>query len=125
MSSDQWDLVLDLVCYRTYGDEREASPVFFLQCASGKNWREKIHTPNAETWKKYLNAAVAPSTGIIAPFVIENAELKRASLAGQAIVFDRIRLLSAKRSLPIELPAQLAIDLKNWMANRIDKLPMA
>lgn len=127
---DQWvapqgnDGGLDLVCYRTFGDEREASPVFFLQCASGKNWREKIHTPNGETWKKYLNAAVTPSTGIIAPFIIESADLKRASLAGQAIVFDRIRLLSAKRSLPIALPVDLADDLRDWMTPRIANLPM-
>lgn len=128
---DQWispqgnDGGLDLVCYRTYGDEREGTPVFFLQCASGKNWRQKIHTPNGATWKKYLNSAVTPSTGIIAPFVIENAELKRASLEGQAIVFDRIRLLSAKRAAPIVLPDDLADDLRAWMAVRIADLPMA
>ncbi len=115
---------LDLVCYRTYGDERQGTPVFFLQCASGKNWRDKIHTPNGETWKKYLNAAVTPSTGIIAPFVIENAELKRASLEGQAIVFDRIRLLSAKRSLPVELPEDLADELREWMRVRVEALPV-
>ncbi|MDF0596313.1 hypothetical protein [Psychromarinibacter halotolerans] len=116
---------LDLVCYKTFGDEREGMPVFFLQCASGKNWRDKIHTPNGRTWQKYLNAAVMPSTGIIAPFVIESAELKRASLEGQAIVFDRLRLLSAKRENPIELPDELANDLKAWMQVRVDALPIA
>lgn len=128
---DQWispqgnDGGLDLVCYRTYGDEREGTPVFFLQCASGKNWRQKIHTPSGAEWQKYLNSAVMPSTGIVAPFVIENPELKRASLQGQVIVFDRIRLLSAKRAFPIVLPNELANDLREWMAIRIADLPKA
>lgn len=115
---------LDLVCYRTYGDEREGTPVFFLQCASGKNWRQKIHTPSGTEWQKYLNSAVVPSTGIIAPFVIETPELKRASLQGQVIVFDRIRILSAKRAVPITLPKDLADELREWMAVRIADLPM-
>ena len=115
---------LDLVCYRTYGDEREGTPVFFLQCASGKYWRHKIHTPSGTEWQKYLNSAVVPSTGIIAPFVIETPELKRASLQGQVIVFDRIRILSAKRAAPITLPKDLADELREWMAVRIADLPM-
>ncbi len=28
---------LDLVCYRDFMDEREGMPMYFLQCASGKN----------------------------------------------------------------------------------------
>lgn len=115
---------LDLVCYRGYGDEREAMPVFFLQCASGRNWRQKIHTPSAAKWQKYLNAAVMPSTGILAPFVIENAELKRASLEGQIVVFDRLRMLSAKREAPFDLPDDLREAVQAWMKVRVDDLPL-
>ena len=60
------DAGLDLVCYRSFGDEREALPVFLLQCASGKNWRDKLDTPNVELWSKLLNSAVKPSKGIVA-----------------------------------------------------------
>lgn len=115
---------LDLVCYRRFDDQREAMPVFFLQCASGRNWRQKIHTPSAAKWQKYLNAAVMPSTGILAPFVIENAELKRASLEGQIVMFDRLRMLSAKRQVPFDLPNDLRDDVKAWMQVRVDDLPL-
>ena len=121
--SEEKDGGLDLVCYRAFGDEREAMPVFFLQCASGKNWRTKIHAPNAATWQKYLNSAVAPSTGIVAPFVIDEAKLKRAALQGQIIVFDRLRILSARREYPVALPPELDESLRNWMKPRVDELP--
>lgn len=116
---------LDLVCYRSFGDEREAMPAFFLQCASGKNWRTKIHTPNALTWQKWLNSAVAPSTGIVAPFVIDAEKLKQAALEGQIVVFDRLRLLSARREFPVVFPAELSNALKAWMEPRISELPFA
>ena len=114
---------LDLVCYRSFGDEREAMPVFFLQCASGKNWRDKIHTPNAHIWQRYLSSAVAPSTGIVAPFVIDTDKLKRASLEGQTIIFDRLRILSARREYPVALPAELNVALRAWMEPRVTELP--
>ena len=116
---------LDLVCYRSYGDEREAMPVFFLQCASGKNWRDKIHTPSAATWQKYLDSAVAPSTGIVAPFVVSSEKLKLSGLEGQIVVFDRLRLLSARREYEMALPAELCDALRVWMEPRINELPFA
>ena len=116
---------LDLVCYRSFGDEREAMPVFFLQCASGKNWRDKIHTPKASVWQKYLNSAVAPSTGIVAPFVIDDIKLRQASLEGQIIVFDRLRILSAHQEHPVELPEDLNDSLRAWMEPRVSELPFA
>jgi len=116
---------LDIVCYRSFQDEREAQPLFFLQCASGKNWRDKVETPSARNWWKYLNAAVEPSTGIVAPFVIDDWELRRGALTGQAIVFDRIRLISAARAGNIILPQRLRDELVAWLTPRVDALPRA
>jgi hypothetical protein len=116
---------LDLVCYRKFQDEREAMPVFFLQCASGKNWRTKIETPNPDLWQKLLNSAVRPSTGIAAPFVIEPKELKTAALIGQIVVFDRLRILSAAREGPVTLDNQFGGEVLAWMQPRIEALPRA
>ena len=114
---------LDIVCYRQFDDEREALPAFFLQCASGKNWREKVNTPNANEWQKYLNSASLPSTGIVAPFVIEDRELRRATLAGQVVVFDRLRMLSSTEATGITLSADLRPELLDWMRPRVIDLP--
>ena len=116
---------LDIVCYRQFEDEREALPMFFLQCASGKNWRDKVTTPNANTWQKYLDSAVLPSTGIVAPFVITTRELRTAALTGQVIVFDRLRMLSAARAARISLTEELLEELLEWMRPRVTDLPPA
>lgn len=124
-SPDAKDAGLDIVCYRKFSDQREALPVYFLQCASGKNWRNKIDTPSADLWQKLLNAAVRPSTGIVAPFVIENRELKIAGLTGQITIFDRLRMLSAASAANIELSADLRERLVAWARPRIESLPLA
>ena len=116
---------LDIVCYRKFEDEREALPMFFLQCASGKNWREKVNTPNPASWQKFLNSAVQPSTGIVAPFVIEARDLKMAALTGQVVVFDRLRMLSAAERANIALASDLLTELLEWMRPRVIDLPKA
>ena len=123
VDSDAKDGGLDLVCFRSYGDEREANPMFFLQCASGKNWRDKIHTPNVHSWAKYLNMAVQPGAGLVAPFVIDDDRLRRSSLAGQIVIFDRVRTLSAAKSAHVELEGSLRNDVMDWMRPRVRSLP--
>ena len=126
---DEWtsnsanDGGLDLVCYREFADKREATPTYFLQCASGTNWRNKIHTPSAVSWMKDLDAAVQPSTGIVAPFVITSEEIKRVGLSGQIAVFDRIRLLHAAYSNQILLSDPLRRDVIAWVDQRVKDIP--
>lgn len=113
---------LDIVCYRPFADEREALPVYFLQCASGRNWREKVATPNAAFWQKVLDAAVQPSTGIAAPFVVGDDEVRHAGLEGQTVVLDRLRLLDAATSAGICLSEQLGRRIREWMQPRVESL---
>ena len=123
ISPESKDAGLDIVCYRSFQDEREAAPMLFLQCASGKNWREKVATPNPKVWARLLDSAVEPGTGIAAPFVIEAAELKRAALPGQVVVFDRLRMLSAAKEHGAPLADELVSELINWMTPRVVDLP--
>ena len=114
---------LDIVCYRSFPDKKEPVPAFFLQCASGTNWRLKIDTPNPYEWTKYLNAAVQPVTGIAAPFVINTKEMRRAGLHGQIIVFDRLRLMSALLTEGLTLSDKLRTELVEWIKNLTPTLP--
>ena len=113
---------LDIVCYRCFEDKREALPVYFLQCASGRNWRQKVATPSAGRWKTLLDAAVQPSTGIAAPFVVNEDELRQAGLEGQVVVLDRLRMLSAATSAGISLPEELGDSVRAWMRPRVESL---
>ncbi len=122
LSEESKDGGLDIVCYRPFADEREALPVYFLQCASGRNWREKVTTPNAAVWQRVLDAAVQPSTGIAAPFVVDDDELRRAALQGQTIILDRLRMLSAATSAAISLPEHLRDTVRDWMHPRVESL---
>ena len=114
---------LDIVCYHPFPDTREAIPTFFIQCASGANWRNKVQTPNARQWQKYLDAAVQPSTGIAAPFVISDKNVRCAGLEGQVIVFDRLRLLYAAHTKKRAFPAQLLTKLEAWLEPLVQSLP--
>ena len=126
---DEWtsnsanDGGLDIVCYREFPDSREATPTYFLQCASGTNWRNKIHTPSATSWMKYLDSAVQPSTGIVAPFVISTEEIRHAGLSGQITVFDRIRLLHATYENQISLSEPVRQEVLDWVEQRVEDIP--
>ena len=123
ISPDDKDGGLDIVCYRRFDDEREALPVYFLQCASGRNWRKKVGTPDAGDWQKYMDSAVMPSTGIAAPFVVDKKQLQMSALRGQVVVLDRLRMLSAATNRGVELSADLRNDVVDWMRPRVDCLP--
>ena len=114
---------LDIVCYRRFPDTREATPTFFIQCASGADWRNKVQTPNPAEWQKYLDSAVQPSTGIAAPFVISDEKVRFAGLKGQIIVFDRLRLLHAAYEAELVLPDELVDDLTAWLEPLVESLP--
>ena len=123
ISDSEKDGGLDIVCYRSFEDEREALPVVFFQCASGTRWREKVHTPSATFWQKCMNSAIVPTTGIVAPFVVETKELKRAALDAQVVVLDRLRMLSTVRTAGICLTEGLLSEMFAWMEPRIAGLP--
>ena len=125
LTSANRDAGLDIVCYRSFEDEREALPVFFLQCASGGNWITKVNVPSSELWWKILDSAVAPSTGIVAPFVVDERDLRIAATTGRCLIFDRLRLLSAARSHKIELGGSLVNELRSWISLRANNLPRA
>tara|TARA_B100000530_G_C15538386_1_gene321497 strand:- start:53 stop:280 length:228 start_codon:yes stop_codon:yes gene_type:complete len=72
---------------------------------------------------KYLDAAVQPSTGIVAPFVISTEEMRHAGLSGQITVFDRIRLLHATYDNNILLSDPLKQDVIAWVHQRAQDIP--
>jgi hypothetical protein len=118
------DKGLDLVCFRNFSDDREALPVYLLQCASGSNWRSKVNTPSPDVWQKFLDSAVRPGTGIAAPFVIPDKKLKVSALQGQAIVLDRLRLLSSYYSDETVIEDDLKQEIIAWMTPFVLELPV-
>lgn len=114
---------LDIVCYREFPDMYEATPTFFIQCASGADWRNKIQTPNPSEWQRYLDSAVQPGTGIAIPFVMSNEEICLAGFRGQTIVLDRLRLLYAAHRAQVVLSDELVDSLIAWLMPLEESLP--
>ncbi|MDE2673761.1 MAG: hypothetical protein OXH65_01475 [Paracoccaceae bacterium] len=115
---------LDIVCYRSFPDKRVAFPMYFLQCASGKNWKEKVYTPNPEYWQKILDSILKPSKGVAIPFIISNEEFENAALNGQIVIFDRYRLLRVTTCKRVKLSDDLKNRLLEWVQPKIENLPL-
>lgn len=119
------DAGLDLLCYKPMGDERGALPYYALQCASGAGWTDKLHEPCPATWMKVLDAAFAPSKGLLIPFEVEREEMQQRCLRIGGPLIDRTRILLVGTGSNDWLPAPLVADLQAWLTPRVQSLPFA
>jgi hypothetical protein len=115
---------LDVVCHLPFVDGRAGRPLFFVQCASGENWKEKRHTPVLATWDKLLDLATAPRRGISHPFALLEEDFRReCNYDYLSLVLDRHRL-----SRPVEqakrnwVTMKLARRLNKWTKSRLATL---
>jgi hypothetical protein len=87
------DVGLDVICHLPFQDGWAGRPLFFVQCASGENWKDKRHTPDIQQWMKLLDLATEPRRGISHPFVELNEDFRRSANCEQLmLVLDRHRL---------------------------------
>lgn len=114
---------LDLLLYYPFYDGRVGLPVFLMQCASGKNYSGKFHTPNLNIWEKIVNFAATPRKAFAMPFALTDADFIRACNLVDGPLFDRYRLLAPGRSDPDWVSESLKKDILEWIAPKIDALP--
>jgi len=116
---------LDLVAWAPFTDGWGGRPVLLIQCASGDDWTEKLHTPNLELWNKLVDFSVKPRRGLTMPFAPEEDEFRRQVNNGQVLLLlDRHRLLHPLRIAGPTLPTSaLANELIAWMEPRIAAFP--
>lgn len=113
------DAELDLLLCRPFNDKRTGIPVYLMQCASGANWTEKLHTPRLELWTKAVDFAVTPKRAFAMPFALLDREFSQKCLLVNGLFIDRYRILANNNSFSSELKK----GLKNWAAPRIKTLP--
>jgi hypothetical protein len=112
---------LDVVCHLAFSDQWAGRPLFYVQCASGENWKEKRHTPVLDLWDKLLDLATRPRRGISIPFALLADDFRRAANFDLLALFlDRHRLSGPP---PVGrkgwLSPALARDLNKWTASRL------
>lgn len=114
---------LDLVCYRPFGDNRGGKPVYLMQCASGRNWVEKLSTPNIDVWTKLINFSSNPQRAFAMPFALSDDEFFRVCNRVNGMLIDRYRLLSAGSGGNDWIPTELRQGLVAWLDPRVATLP--
>ena len=113
---------VDLVWHLPFADRRGGTPVYLAQCASGKNWKNKIHEPDLEVWTKIVDFAGVPNKAFSLPFSLEEKELRQQSNRAQGLLLDRYRLLAHGIPENEWISATLRSKLIDWLEPRIDWL---
>ena len=85
---------LDLVAWKSFPDGWGGRPVCLVQCASGADWPEKLHTPDIATWRKLIDFSTEPRRGLAMPFAPEENTFRLKSNKDLLMfLLDRHRIL--------------------------------
>lgn len=114
---------LDLACVLEFPDPRGGHMVYLGQCASGKNWRSKLHTPNLDWWAKLIDFTVQPSRCFTIPYALSESEFRINALKVQGLFLDRLRLLVPGRENRSWIPRELCDPIERWLGERVGALP--
>ncbi|MFQ5915203.1 MAG: hypothetical protein ACE5JS_18690 [Nitrospinota bacterium] len=114
---------LDLLCYRPFRDERVGVPVYLMQCASGGNWKDKLHTPNLNLWRQIVQFTTKPTKAFSTPFAfLDDAFIRNCTLI-EGMLLDRYRLLAPAMDNAAWISMPLKERIIDWAAPRVSALP--
>lgn len=116
---------LDLLCFRPFADGRSGVPVMLFQCASGADWKSKLHTPEIRVWTKIIDFAAEPKKAFAMPFALEAGQLRYHTNIVNGLLMDRDRLLSPGQSNRDWASPALTQRLRDWVEPRLATLPSA
>lgn len=118
------EMGLDVFGYYTFNDNRPGMPVYFLQCASGKNWVDKRHTPDLKIWRNIISFASKPVKAFAIPFALDDKEFRQSCILVDGLFLNRYRLLSPY-NIDRNWPSQELIDsITAWLTPRANSLPL-
>lgn len=122
-SQNQKDAGLDMLCYRPFKDGRVGVPVFLMQCASGNNWEEKLHTPRLELWTRVIDFASKPKKAFATPFAMTDDIFAQKCSLVDGMFIDRYRILAGCGVGKNCLSSQLSKNLVRWTRSKVRTLP--
>ena len=116
---------LDVLCYRGFADGRGNFPAFFVQCASGRGFKQKLKDPDLGVWNDLVSLVPAslPRKGFVTPFTFPQRQFEQYAIRSKGLLLDRCRLLSAEATKPDWLDAKAAGQIRKWAKPLIKKLP--
>ena len=114
---------LDILCFRPFADRRSGVPLYLVQCASGRDWEDKLTTPNTDVWEKIIVFAAKPRRAFCTPFSFLDSEFPMHVNKVQGLLLDRYRLLEPLRSDRRWLTQKFERELIAWARPRVAELP--
>ena len=111
---------VDLVWHLPFADRRGGDPVYLAQCASGKNWIDKVGEPNVEQWIRIVKFPTAPNKAFSLPFSLSEGDLRLQTTRARGLLLDRYRLLAHDVSEEEWVPEVLRQELIDWLKPRVE-----
>lgn len=115
------DAGLDVLAVRHFADRRNARPVMLVQCATGQNWDEKLHTPDLRIWTKIVDWSGDPVKAFATPFALSDIAIKRVGNRVNGPVLDRFRVLRPHGFVTDH--SRIGATVKAWLEGRVKTLP--
>jgi hypothetical protein len=112
---DQKDAKLDLIVWRPFHDNRPGKLMGFGQCATGRNWADKLTSLQPETFCEMWmldTPATKPVRLFFVPFRVEQRRWMDVTRQG-GIIFDRCRIAVQARGIDRNLMGECA----HWTAH--------
>ena len=116
------DAGLDLLCYHRFPDKRAGFPIYFMQCASGQNWNDKVFTPDLDLWGDYIDFVVRPQKAFAIPYALSEADFREQCILVKGLLLDRYRLLAASRCRQHWESPMLTNRIVKWATPKINQL---
>ncbi len=116
---------LDIACNFMFADRWSGRPLYFIQCASGDNWKDKKSTPNLSLWEKLIQFSTKPQRGIAIPFALLETDFRlEANYDDLSFLLDRNRISAIELHEPNNWPPNpLRNEIISWTENMISGLP--
>ncbi|RYH70949.1 MAG: hypothetical protein EON54_01005 [Alcaligenaceae bacterium] len=120
------ELGLDVLLYQKFSDSHACFPLFMIQCASGKDWKNKRKTPDLEIWTKVISFNSSPVKGFTMPYAfVDETEFRKETVTVKGLFFERYRLVSPIGATVDWLSEDLSNEINAWIAPLAEKLPLS
>lgn len=110
------DRGVDVVAWKSHGDNRSSQVVVLLQCGAGVNWRNKKQIPS-HAWAGYIHWGVDPIPGIGIAKIIDEDKWNEV-VDEYSLILDRARIYRSLYSVSIS-DRRLRTEVLKWCSNKI------
>ena len=120
-SSNFKDRGVDIIAWKSFGDDRKSQIVGLFQCAAGYNWKKKLLEVPIDAWKSYIIwSSTLPFKGFVLPVVIEEDIFHETTLTG-GVMIDRPRLYRYTQNISAR-NENLKTELVEWCKAKVSSL---